>query len=558
MITDKENALTAGGGRFMKARKIFVITISLVSSILSVGCSRNQTKKSHEKPVKKEVVMRIQDKIKTLDTTKSLDSNSLVTDQNVFEGLYRYDKKGHLVLAGAKSEKTENGGKVHVYELRKDAKWSNGNPVVAQDYVYAWKKLLSPENDTSNWANLLILKNAEEIHEGKKDLSSLGVQALDDHTLKVEFRANVPYYKEILAISATYPQNHAIAEKYGNDYGKTSESTVFNGPFTVKGLESGSLKWELIKNKNYWGKKDVKLNRLSYVVDKNKERAQKNFFKGRYDYARIGCFYDKKLASKSGFHYHRIPEISIICFNPKRQATGNVHFRRAVTYAIDREKIAATKGFHGQALYGIVPADYSYNPENDVDYREDAGRIVDLNKAKAKSEWEQAKKEIGKNQVELTLTLNDNRDYLKIAKIIKKNLETILPGLHIRLNSVAVNDKLTQAIDYDYDMYYRTWQPRYIDPMAFAVNGGIEHLKKDYNNPDYWNNIEKALITNANKFSRRRQCLIAAEKDLIEKDAFVAPICQQENGYLLNPKLHGLVFVPYSTNYILRNCWIEK
>ena len=544
----------------MKVRKIFVITISLIISILSVGCSGKQTKRSHEKqkPVRKEVVMRIQDRVKTLDTTRSLDSNSLVTNQNVFEGLYRYDEKGHLVLAGAKNEKTENGGRVHIYELRKDARWSNGDPVVAQDYVYAWRKLLSPENVTSNWTNLLILKNSEEVHEGKRDLASLGAQALDDHTLRVELRADVPYYKEILAIPATYPQNQAVAEKYGNDYGKTSESTVYNGPFTVRGLKSGSRKWELVRNENYWGKKDVRLSRLSYVVDKDKEEAQRNFFSGRYDYARIGCFYDRKLASKSGFHHQMIPEISAICFNPKRQVTGNVHFRRAVTYAIDRRKIAATKGFHGRPLYGIIPAGYSYNPENDVDYREDAGRIVDLNKAKSRSEWEQAKNEIGKNQVELSLTINDSRDCLKIAKIIKKNLEATLPGLNVRLNSVPVNDKLTQVIDYDYDMYYRTWQPRYVDPMAFAVNGGIEHLERDYDNPDYWNNLEKAMITDANEFSRRRKCVIAAERDLVEKDAFVAPVCQQENGYLLNPRLHGLVFVPYSTNYILRNCWVQK
>lgn len=238
--------------------------------------------------------------------------------------------------------------------------------------------------------------------------------------------------------------------------------------------------------------------------------------------------------------------------------TGNVHFRRAVTYAIDRRKIAATKGFHGQALYGIVPADYSYSPENDVDYRKEAGKIVDLNKTKAKSEWKQAKKEIGKNQVEMTLTLNDNRDCLKIAKIIRNNLEKTLPGLRIRLKSVAVNDKLTQAIDYDYDMCCRTWQPRYVDAMAFAINGGIEHLKDDYDNPNYWNDLEKALVTNTNEFSRRRQYLIAAEKDLIEKDAFVAPLCQQENGYLLNPKLKDVVFVPYGSNYILRDCRLKK
>lgn len=160
-----------------------------------------------------------------------------------------------------------------------------------------------------------------------------------------------------------------------------------------------------------------------------------------------------------------------------------------------------------------------------MDYRKEAGKIVDLNKTKAKSEWEQAKKEIGKNQVEMTLTLND---------------------------------KLMQAIDYDYDMCCRTWQPRYVDPMAFAINGGIEHLKDDYDNPNYWNNLEKVLVTNTNEFSKRRGFIIAAEKDLVGKDAFVAPLFQQGNGYLLNPNLRCVGFVPYGSACILRDAWIKK
>ena len=187
----------------------------------------------------------------------------------------------NLVLAGAKSEKTEDGGMVHVYRLRKDAKWSNGDPVVAQDYVYAWRKLLSLKESASNWTNLLILKNAEEIRDGQEDMESLGVQALDDHTLRVELRANSPYYKEIFASTAMFPQNHTVAEKYGDEYGKTSASTVFNGPFSVVGLEQGSKKWELVKNKNYWGKKDVKLERIKYVVERDQPSAQKDFFKGK-------------------------------------------------------------------------------------------------------------------------------------------------------------------------------------------------------------------------------------------------------------------------------------
>lgn len=541
----------------MKARKIFVITISLVSSIFFAGCSSHQTKKLYEKPVKQEASMRIRGMVKMLDTVKSIDQNSIQINQNVFEGLYRYDKKGHLVLAGAKSEKTEDGGKVRIYRLRKDTRWSNGDPVVAQDYVYAWKKLLSLKESASNWTNLLILKNAEEIHDGQKDMESLGVQALDDHTLRVELIGNIPYYKEIFASTAMFPQNHAVAEKYGDDYGKTSESTVFNGPFTVKGMKSGSKKWELVKNKNYWGKKDVKLKRIKYVVERDQPSAQKDFFKGKCDYVRIGCSYDEKLASKKEFHKRLIPEVSMIRFNQKRMVTGNVHFRRAVTYAIDRKKIAASKTFHVKALYGIVPANYSYSPENDVDYREDAGNIVGLDKKKAQNEWKQAQKEIGRNQVTLTLMFTENMRYSDIARKIKKDLETTLPGLQIKIKMVGLNEKLERAFDRNYDMFYLSWQPGYVDPLAFIVNGGMEHLREDYHNPDYLNNLKKAAACEGD-FSKRRGFIIAAEKDLIGKDAFVAPLFQQGNGYLLNPKLRCVGFVPYGSACILRDAWIKK
>lgn len=495
--------------------------------------------------------------VKMLDTVKSIDQNSIQINQNVFEGLYRYDKEGHLVLAGAKSEKTEDGGRVHVYRLRKDAKWSNGDPVVAQDYVYAWRKLLSLKESASNWTNLLILKNAEEIRDGQEDMESLGVQALDDHTLRVELRANSPYYKEIFASTAMFPQNHTVAEKYGDEYGKTSASTVFNGPFSVVGLEQGSKKWELVKNKNYWGRKDVKLERIKYVVERDQPSAQKDFFKGKCDYVRIGCPYDEKLASKKGFHKRLIPEVSMICFNQKRQVTGNVHFRRAVTYAIDRKKIAASKTFHAKDLYGIVPANYSYSPENDVDYREDAGNIVGLDKKKAQNEWKQAQKETGRNQVTLTLMFTENSRYSDISGKIKKDLETTLPGLQIKIKMVELNETLERAFDHNYDMFYQSWQPSCVDPLAFIVNGGMEHLREDYHNPEYRNNLEKAAACGGD-FSKRRGFIIAAEKDLVGKDAFVAPLFQQENGYLLNPNLRCVGFVPYGSACILRDAWIKK
>ena len=129
--------------------------------------------------------------------------------------------------------------------------------------------------------------------------------------------------------------------------------------------------------------------------------------------------------------------------------------------------------------------------------------------------------------------------------------------MQIKIKMVELNETLEQAFDYDYDMFYLSWQPSYVDPLAFIVNGGMEHLREDHQNPDYRNNLEKANACGGD-FGKRRGFIIAAEKDLVEKDAFVAPLFQQANGYLLNPNLRCVGFVPYGSTCILRDAWIKK
>ena len=122
---------------------------------------------------------------------------------------------------------------------------------------------------------------------------------------------------------------------------------------------------------------------------------------------------------------------------------------------------------------------------------------------------------------------------------------------------VELNETLERAFDHNYDMFYQSWQPSCVDPLAFIVNGGMEHLREDHQNPDYRNNLEKANACGGD-FGKRRGFIIAAEKDLVEKDAFVAPLFQQANGYLLNPNLRCVGFVPYGSACILRDAWIKK
>lgn len=120
-------------------------------------------------------------------------------------------------------------------------------------------------------------------------------------------------------------------------------------------------------------------------------------------------------------------------------------------------------------------------------------------------------KETGRNQVTLTLMFTENSRYSDISGKIKKDLETTLPGLQIKIKMVELNETLERAFDHNYDMFYQSWQPSCVDPLAFIVNGGMEHLREDYHNPEYRNNLEKAAACGGD-FSKRRGSSLRPKK----------------------------------------------
>lgn len=540
----------------MKAYKSCVVFAGLLCVFMVSGCSREHSEKDGRKPVKQEVTMRIRDRVWTLDNDGVIDPNSRQIMGNVYEGLYRYDRNNHLKLAGAESVKSENGGRTLTFRLRRNAKWSNGDPVTAGDYVYAWREMVNPKTGAPHGADLMMLKNAEAIRHGRMELDQLGVRALDDYTLRVELNSETPYFKEVLASLVALPKNRKVAEAQKDKYGTSSETAVFNGPFRPVGLSRTSDKWKLVRNDGYWDRKSVRLKTVRYVVVKSQAKAAQGVRDGKYDYARIGAMYSRKLERSRMFHSCLIPEITTVCFNSHRKVTGNVHFRRAVTYGIDRQKVAGIPNLHARLLYGLVPQGYSYNPQNDVDFRADAGNILKYDRSLALKEWNEAKRETGLQNVTLTMLVTDRVSRFRQAEVIRSSLEKTLPGLKIRISQVSTGENLKRAVDYDYDLLYQSWQPFFVDPLAFLLDGGMEHLRDDYHNTDFWNCIYDATVRYAADFNTRRRRLIEAEDIMIGQDAFVAPVCQLRNGYMLNPKVRDVSFDSCSSCYNLRNAWV--
>ena len=189
--------------------------------------------------------------IKNLDSSDADDGCSLKAIHAVIDGLTKTDKKGNIVNAIAKSEELSEDGLTHTYKLRKDVKWTNGDPVTAHDFVYAWQRIFRKKGSYYYMFadGIASIEGAQELSDkidaGEEltddDLNSMGVKALDDYTLEVKTTVRVSFFDELMAFPCFFPINEKFCEKQGDKYGKSAKAILGNGAFIMTNWEPGSI-----------------------------------------------------------------------------------------------------------------------------------------------------------------------------------------------------------------------------------------------------------------------------------------------------------------------------
>lgn len=487
----------------------------------------------------------VSNEISTLDSSKYGDTTSSEVLQNSMEGLYRFDKNNKAILAGATSVKHSKDQRVYTFDLRKNAKWSNGDPVTATDYVTAWRRTVDPKNSSLDSDSYAIIKNGTKITQGKAPVNSLGIKALGKYKLQITLAYSIPYLPEILEGAQFYPQNTKLVKKLGSKYGTSSKNLVYNGPFTVTGWTGSNLKWVYKKNPNYWNKKDIVLNKVNVQVVQTPSTGVNLFRSGQLDYAALTSDFVKQYEKNPNFHTRITPTNGYLSFNIKKKVTGNVHIRRAISQAIDKQQLVKTILHQGKAANGIVASDFITDQSTGKDYRQDAGDLVTYNPENARKEWNLGKKELGKEKINLELLTSDVDDSKRVGEFIQSNLMKNLPGLNLTVKSIPLKSRLANTTNHNYDFVFGTWQPSYEDPLDFLTVGGLFNLQPDYHNDNFWHQIDMAKTTYATNPKKRLQALINAENQLIKKDAFAAPLYQAGVSYLLNKKVTGFQLSPY-------------
>jgi oligopeptide transport system substrate-binding protein len=480
----------------------------------------------------------------------------------VNEGLYRLDPDQNVIpgVADGMPEYNEDNT-VLTIKLKQDTEWSNGDPVTAHDFVYAWQRAIDPETASPYGPYFMMGKiaNASEIYAGEAEVSSLGIKALDDHTLEITLVRALPYIDSFITFPLFYPQNQKFVEAQGADYAKNAEHLLYNGPFKMTKWDGPqATEWVLEKNETYWNAKDVSLAKINFNVSKDPQASANAFSAGEADItpklaqAAILSQYE---GSEDLLRYQE-PSVFWIKMNETNPALKNAKIRKAIAIAIDKEALVEDVLANGSIPANfIVPKGFTFL--DGKDFRDTAGTYLATNKEEAKKLWEEGLAEIGQTEVKFTYVGQDTETSKTTDAFIKNQLETTLTGLTLDVQAVPFGIKIERENKLDYDLLFGGWGPDYADPMTFMdlwVTGG-EQNNMEYGNPEFDALIKAASEELSAKPEERWQALIDAEEILLEQDAALAPMYQRSVNLLINPKVDGFVHHAFGPDYSYQ--WIK-
>jgi len=319
-----------------------------------------------------------------LNGMKATDQVSILLLSHLMEGLVRYDRRGKIVPGVA--ERWEMDDKTATFWLRDNALWSDGQPVTAHDFVFAWRNALDPKTASEYAFILYPLKNGEAINRGDMDPSMLGVTAVDDKTLKVVFERPTGYFIKLTAFTTYFPVRQDFFESRGDHYAAEPEDLLYNGPFRMtEWTHSASLR--MVKNENYWDKENITLNAINADYITADTRARLNLFiDGKIVHTRLdGETYKDALTQKFRIRRFTTGSVFFLEYNHRPgRVTANVNLRRAIQYVFDTNemvnKVLATPGnLPGESLFPVW-----LNGVEDKFRREYPAKKVDLDVKKAK------------------------------------------------------------------------------------------------------------------------------------------------------------------------------
>lgn len=514
--------------------------------------------------------------VMSLDTNLATDGDSFEVIAGCIDGLTQMDAEGSAIPALAESWDVSEDGCTYTFHLR-DAKWSNGTPVSAADFEYAWKMAMTANVEYNYMFDSSVgaVKNADAILYDGADQDTLGVKALDEKTLEVQLEVPVSFFPSLMYFPTFYPINQAFFESQEDGtYGTSPKTFLSNGAFLLSDYTPGTASLSLVKNKDYWDADRVKLDGINYQVVGSSDNALTGFKNGTLDISvvngdQVASVEDDAELSKNlnvtGAGYMWYMSFS----QTENNANGylaNQNLRLALSNCLDRESLVDNYVMDGSlATYTCVPPQFAASATSGDDFSGDQDRFKDVcnyNAEAAQNYLAQAKSELGTDTFEFTMIFGNNEgdEVTKVAQAIKEQVEATLTGVTITLAPMTKAERLEKMQNDNYDVALTRWGPDYADPMTYL---GM-WVTNNANNYGFWSNADYDRIIAdcttgqyVSDYDARWNALYEAER-LVMEEAVIAPLYTKANANLINTAVTGVEFHPVALNRVYKNAAITK
>jgi oligopeptide transport system substrate-binding protein len=472
----------------------------------------------------------------SLDPHKTATTYEADILREIFLGLVAQDAKAELIPGAAESWTVSDDGTVYTFKLRADAKWSNGDPVTADEFVYAFQRLQNPETAAEYASMLYVVKNAEAVNQGKANPEELGVRAVDASTFEVTLNAPTPYFLEMLTHQATYPVHKASVEKLGNDWTKPG-NMVSNGAYTLaEFIPNDRIK--LVKNPTFYDAANVQIDTVNYIPNEDRAAAVKRYEAGELDthedmpteqLADIKAkFGDQvRIGPYLGTYYYAIKTDKAPWTEPK--------LRRAISMAIDREFIAE-KVWSNSMLpgYSMVPPGIKGYETSTLDYSE-------MSQIDREDEAKKILTELGygpDKPLKLEIRFNTSENHKNTATAIQEQLKPLgIEATLLNTDTKTHYGHLEQKGDFD--LARAGWIADYKDPESFL---GISRKASGSNYSNYSSDEFEDLMTKAAAAggnAAERMKLLSQAEGVLMRDHGQIPILYYSYHNLVSTRIKG-------------------
>lgn len=528
----EEYRIIMRGGIMLRNKRTyaFMLAMALIFPLFSSGCGKQSASNNPQ-------VFRyaLETEPATLDPANSTAIPESVVEEQIFEGLTRLDAKDQPAPGAAEKWDISPDGMKYVFYLRPGAKWSNGEPVTAFDFEYAWKRALSPELASENAYMLYPLKNGQAYNEKKTAADQVGVKALDERTLEVALEKPTAYFLGLTAFHAYYPVPQKTVAASPDKWATAVSTLIGNGPFKITNwVHSGKI--EFAKNEQYWDAAAVKLPKMEWPISDSQttrlalvenNQADMTVDPPVVEYDRLNQAGLLKISPYLGVNYY--------VFNTQNAPFDNPLIRKAFLLAMHREPLVKNviKGGKIPAYAWVSPG--LVNPATGKDFREEGGNYAIEDPALAKKLLADAGYPDGKGLPPVTLLFNTSEMNKSIAEAVQEMWRKNL-GVTVNVTNQESKVFLASRARGDYQIARASWIGDYTDPMTFMDVFKDPTNDAKYHNPAYNQLMERAQSTGDQKV--RMQAMHDAEKILFD-DAVLIPIYYSNRPYVVKPYVKG-------------------